>query len=186
MSRNRGTWGMPSEGTAALLPVGTKLELPARMVWIFTQCCVQYFNLSQGRSSPSSLVYFWFIKYILKNGDCYVEFVSVPFLWRFTASARKARELCISKKVVSAGSLDPWNLVLGQTLSKPACLVWWQASCVSCVCCSCLGLSQVLQMLLFSVGTAEQRLFSHHLPTGGDRIIKGQMLFCPVLLLLVV
>lgn len=63
MSRNRGTWRMPSEGTAAgLLPLGTRLELSAHLVWIFTQCCVQYFKLSQGRSSCSSLVYFWFVK----------------------------------------------------------------------------------------------------------------------------
>lgn len=49
-----------------------------------------------------------------------------------------------------------------------------------------LGTITGLANAAFSVGIAEQRLFSHHLPTGGDRIIKGQMLFFPVLLLLVV
>lgn len=56
--------------------------------------------------------------------------------------------------------------------------------CVLCVL-LLLGTITGLANAAFSVGTAEQRLFSH-LPAGGDRIIKGQMLFCPVLLLLVV
>lgn len=104
-------------------------------------------------------------------------------LWRFTASARKAQELCTSKEVVSAGSLG-----LGaQPEPLQACMFGLVAGqlCVLCVLLM-LGTITALANAAFSVGTAEQRLFNHHLPTGWDRITKGQMLFSPVLLLLVV
>lgn len=58
--------------------------------------------------------------------------------------------------------------------------------CVLCVLLM-LGTITALANAAFSVGAAEQRLFNHHLPIGGHRISKGQMLFfSPVLLLLVV
>lgn len=103
------------------------------------------------------------------------EICQSSLLWRFPASASKAQELCPSEGVVSAG---PWNLVLGQTLSKLH--VWFGAGqlCVLCVLLM-LGTLTGLANAAFSVGTAEQRLFSHHLPAGGDRILKGQMLFFP-------
>ena len=76
-------------------------------------------------------------------------------------------------------SPDLWNLVLGQTLTKPACLVGWQANCVSCVCCWCmLGNIIGLANAAFSVSTAKRgQMQKAPLPTGRDRITKWQMLF---------
>lgn len=111
-----------------------------------------------------------FKKWRLSPGICQCSLV-----WRFTASASKARELCTSKEVVSAGSLE----LAARPDPLQACMFGLVAGqlCVLCVLLM-LGTITGLANAAFSVGTAEQMLFNH-LPTGGDRIIKGQMLLFP-------
>lgn len=54
-------------------------------------------------------------------------------------------------------SLGLSNLALGQILTKPACLLGWQASCVSSVCCWCmLGNIIGLASAAFAVSPAQQ------------------------------
>lgn len=112
---------------------------------------VQYFKLSQGRNLPCSLPCF----YIICKRGC-----------NSTTQIRKMR--------CQLASPDLWNLVLGQTLTKSACLVGWQANCVSCVRCWCMpGSITGLANAAFSVSTAKRG----QMQTGKDRIIKWQMLF---------
>lgn len=95
----------------------------------------------------------------------------------------KAESSAPAKEVVSAGSLQ-----LGARPDPLQACMFGLGAGQLCVLCVLLMLGTItgLANAAFSVGTAEQRLFNHHLPTGGDRIIKGQRLFPPVLLFLVV
>lgn len=73
-------------------------------------------------------------------------------------------------------SLDLSNLALGQIFTKPACLLGWQANCVSSMCCWCmLGSIIGLASAAFSVSPAKQGWVQEKPPPANQKRQNSQM-----------